>query len=76
MLPEDKGLWKKNLRETNDYEILEVVQPFFIWRGLVIATPVWYPGTPVDVRNKILNFVKNVSDVESFNPKDIKSYLE
>lgn len=64
------------LRETNDYEILETVQPFFIWRGLVIATPVWYPGTPVDVRNKILNFVKNVSDVESFDPKDIKSYLK
>jgi hypothetical protein len=63
------------LEKTNDYEMLKVVQPFFIWRGLVIATPVWYPETPVDVRNKIFNFMKNVSDVEEFNPKEVNSYL-
>lgn len=63
------------LRKTNDYEMFKVVQPFLIWRGLVIATPIWYPNTPIVVRNKIFNFIKNVSEVEEFNPKTINSYL-
>jgi len=63
------------LKKTNDYEMLKTVQPFFIWRGLVISTPKWYPTTPVDTRNKIFNFMKNVSEVDEFNPKEVNSYL-
>jgi hypothetical protein len=63
------------LGKTNDYEMLKTVQPFFIWRGLVISTPLWYPSTPVETRNKIFNFMKNVSETEEFNPKEVNSYL-
>ncbi len=70
------SFFENYLKKTNDYEMLKVVQPFFIWRGLVISTPVWYPETPLDVRNKIFNFMKNVSEVEEFNLKEVNSYLK
>lgn len=63
------------LKKTGDQEILRTVQPFFVWRGLVISTPIWYPNTPIDVRNKIFNFMKNVSEVEEFNSKAVNSYI-
>jgi len=63
------------LTNTKDYEILETVQPFFVWRTLVVATPVWYPDTPIDVRNKLLSFAKNISKVERFDPKAVNTYL-
>jgi aminoglycoside phosphotransferase family enzyme len=31
------------LKKTGDSEILEVVQPFYAWRALVVASPIWYP---------------------------------
>src|SRR5204863_869916 len=35
--------WDRYLSRTQDRELLEVVAPFFAFRGLVIASPVWYP---------------------------------
>ena len=63
------------LRKTNDHEMLEIVQPFAVWRGLVISTPKWYPNTPTDVRKKIFNFMRNVSEVKEFDPKKVNAYL-
>lgn len=70
-----KLFFNNYLQKTSDYEMLKTVQPFFIWRGLVISNPTWYPNTPIGTRNKIFNFMKNVSDVEEFDPKKVNSYL-
>ncbi|MEM3665957.1 MAG: phosphotransferase [Candidatus Bathyarchaeia archaeon] len=67
--------WDNYLRKTDDFEILEVVQPFFAWRGLVVASPVWYPNISKDVRVKLFNFVKNVLQFEKFNLMDVNSYI-
>jgi tRNA A-37 threonylcarbamoyl transferase component Bud32 len=67
--------WKNYLDKTGDQEILEVVQPFYVWRGLVIASPVWYPTLPLDVRMKMLNFVGNILEIEQFSLGDINSYI-
>src|SRR5690606_17668872 len=36
--------WARYLEVTGDHEILQMVAPFFAWRGLVVASPVWYPN--------------------------------
>jgi hypothetical protein len=68
------NFWINYLMKTEDKEILEVVQPFYAWRGLVVASPVWYPHLEKGVRVKLLNFVKNVLQCDEFDPKDVNFY--
>jgi len=67
--------WENYLMKTNDWEILEVVQPFYAWRGLVVASPIWYPGLSRDVRVKLLNFVRNVLRHENFDLDSVNTYI-
>jgi len=67
--------WENYLRKTGDWEILEVVQPFYAWRGLVVASPIWYPSLSKDVRIKLLNFVKNILQFERFDLNNVNSYI-
>jgi len=64
------------LEKTSDYELLEVIQPFYAFRGLVVASPVWYPNISLDTRTKLFNFIKNVLDAEKFDYKNANKYLE
>ncbi|MFZ3062378.1 MAG: phosphotransferase [Actinomycetota bacterium] len=66
---------KNYLEKTDDKGLLEVVQPFYIWRGLVIASPLWYPNLEASVRNKVFNFIENVLKLEKFDFNEINSYL-
>jgi len=68
--------WENYLDRTGDQEILTVVQPFYAWRGLVIASPIWYPYLPLHVRKKIFNFIRNVLRTDIFDTKDVNSYME
>lgn len=67
--------WENYLRKTNDREVLGVVQPFYAWRGLVVASPVWYPSLSRDVRVKLFNFIKNVLRCEKFDLSQVNSYI-
>jgi len=67
--------WKNYLEKTGDEEILAVIQPFYAWRGLVIASPIWYPNLPLDVREKIFKFIQNVLDASKFELKKVNSYI-
>jgi hypothetical protein len=67
--------WENYLHKTGDQEILEVVQPFYAWRGLVVASPVWYPSLNMEVRVKLLNFVRNVLRFDRFELGRVNSYL-
>ncbi len=68
--------WRNYLEKTGDHEILKVVQPFYAWRGLVVASPVWYPSLERNVRTRLLNFVKNVLQYERFDLRHVNSYLD
>ncbi|UCG37551.1 MAG: phosphotransferase [Candidatus Bathyarchaeota archaeon] len=68
--------WKNYLDKTGDEEILSVVQPFLAWRGLVVASPIWYPDLSVEVRVKLLNFIQNILGTEKLDVKSVNSYLE
>ncbi len=67
--------WENYLRKTRDSEILEIVAPFYAWRSLVVASPIWYPNLNGDVRVKLLNFAKNVLMRDRFNLLDVNSYF-
>ncbi len=64
------------LEKTGDDELLEVIQPFYAFRGLVVASPVWYPNISLETRRKLFNFIRNVLEAETFDYKDVSKYLE
>jgi hypothetical protein len=66
--------WNRYLEKSGDREILRVVAPFFAFRGLVIASPLWYPTLSDTVRRSILAFVLAVLDSESFDPTQVNTY--
>lgn len=63
------------LEKTGDSELLKVIQPFYVFRSVVVASPIWYPNLDSSVRKKIFNFIFNILDGEEFDYKNVNSYL-
>ncbi len=63
------------LRATGDEEILGVLAPFYAFRGVVVANPVFYPDVTSDVRLKIFSFVKHILSVDKFDYKAVNAYI-
>jgi streptomycin 6-kinase len=68
--------WQRYLAKSGDHEILEVVAPFFAFRGLVMAHPIWYPKLPGEVRRKIFNFIVAVLNRDRFDPTQANRYCD
>jgi hypothetical protein len=68
--------WDNYLEKSRDREMLDVIAPFFAWRGLVIASPVWYPHLQTNVRRMLFNFIENVLTADRFEPAEVKRYLK
>jgi hypothetical protein len=68
--------WERYLEKSGDSEILRVVAPFFAFRGLVMASPLWYPSLPDTVREKLLTFMVAVLHKETFDPSQVNAYCE
>jgi len=69
-----RRFWERYLEKTGDTEILEVAAPFFAFRGLVMASPVWYPTLAEDVRRKLFAFLQATLDAEVFDPARVNEY--
>lgn len=41
-----------------ELDVLDVIAPFYAWRALVIACPLWYPATRAADRDRILAFAE------------------
>jgi hypothetical protein len=67
--------WDTYLEHTSDLEIKQVIQPFYAWRGLVVASPVWYPRLAPEVRAKLFRFIDNVLEINCFEPAQVNAYL-
>lgn len=67
--------WEQYLQNTQDMEINEIVQPFFAWRALVLAHPVWYPDLGNETRQKLFEFIETILEVDWFNPEQVNRYL-
>jgi hypothetical protein len=66
--------WDRYLAKSGDAEMLEVAAPFFAFRGLVMAHPVWYPNLAQDIRQKLFNFMLAVLSVDRFDPREVHRY--
>ncbi|RME46111.1 MAG: aminoglycoside phosphotransferase family protein [Chloroflexi bacterium] len=66
--------WNTYLEITGDQEMLSVVAPFFAWRGLVVASPMWY-NIPDAVRMKVFRFIENVLREDVFDPTRVNEYI-
>jgi hypothetical protein len=66
--------WERYLSGSQDQEMLNVVAPYFAFRGLVMASPVWYPKLPDQVRQRLLTFILALLERETFDPKEVNAY--
>ncbi len=63
------------LQGSSDWELLEVLPPFFMFRALVIAHPRWYPGLTDVTRRALLDFARAMSSARAFDPCGLPSSL-
>lgn len=71
-----RGFWDDYLRRSGDRAVLDTAAPFFAFRGLVLASPLWYPKLSLSVRRTIFRFIENVLASERFDPAQVKRYLK
>ncbi|MFQ5520892.1 MAG: phosphotransferase family protein [Candidatus Methylomirabilia bacterium] len=71
-----RRFWERYLEKTGDRELLEVTGPFFAFRGLVMASPLWYPNLSEGVRRKLFAFIQGVLDADMFDPERVNAYCE
>jgi hypothetical protein len=69
-------LFEEYLAQSGDPEVLKVMAPFFVFRGLVIASPEWYPNHPAPVRGALLRFIARVLEEDVFDWADVNRLLE
>ncbi len=67
--------FERYLAETGDVELLEVLPPFYLFRGLVLGSPRWYPALPDEVRRAIFRFVRRMAPPGPFDPAAADAYL-
>jgi hypothetical protein len=75
-----KGAWEGALRtlfrrflqryveRSGDEMVLEVLAPWLAWRGLVVASPAFYPDLPGASRERLLRFVERTLEAPRFDP--------
>ena len=66
--------WETYMEASGDNDVTGAAAPFFAFRGLVLASPVWYPTLPVKVRRTIFQFIEHVLDESQFNPARVNEY--
>lgn len=66
--------WETYLDSTGDQEVLSVVAPFFVWRALVVASPMWY-NVQDEVRIALFRFIENVLQEDVFDPTQVNEYI-
>jgi hypothetical protein len=62
------SFWGTYLDGSGDRELLAVAAPFLAWRGLVVASPAFYPGLAAGARDRVLTLVERALDAERFDP--------
>lgn len=59
------------LDEMGDETMLEVIAPYFVWRALVVGSPVWYPKLAGDVRARLFEIVAHVMQRDRIDLDDL-----
>ena len=71
-----RRFWERYIERTGDAGILETAAPFFAFRCLVMASPVWYPSLDASVRRKLFSFLLSVLDAPRFEPGKVNGWLD
>lgn len=69
-------LFTEYLARSGDQEVLRALAPFFVFRGLVIVSPEWYPNHPQGVRAALMRFIFRVLEDEVFDWQGVCRYIE
>lgn len=69
-----RRFWDRYLERTGDREMLEVAAPYCAFRGLVMASPVWYPRLPGPTRAAMVRFMIAVLNADRFDPARVNEY--
>lgn len=69
-----RRFWDRYLEKSSDREILEVIAPFFVFRALVLANPLWYPNLAETIRRQLFAFSFAVLSQHSFDPGQVNRY--
>jgi hypothetical protein len=70
-----RRFWDRYIERTGDAGILETAPPFFAFRCLVMASPVWYPSLDEEVRRMLFSFTVSVLDSPRFDPGGVNGQL-
>jgi len=68
--------WDTYAETSGDKQVTETAAPFFAFRGLVVASPLWYPNLSIDIRRSLFRFIENVLDSPRFEPERVNEYCE
>ena len=71
-----RRFWERYLEKSGDAEMLQIAAPFLVFRGLVMAHPVWYPQLDEGIRNKLFRFMGAVLSADTFDPGEANRYLD
>lgn len=64
------------LTETEDTDVLRLIAPYFVWRALVVASPVWYPTLPGKVRARLMDLIARVMRRDGLDLEDLDALFE
>jgi hypothetical protein len=67
--------WGNYLTLRLDEELQSVIQPWFAWRALVLASPIWYPDISEDVRRKLLRLARKVLSSKRYDYRKVNQYI-
>jgi hypothetical protein len=70
-----RTFWDRYLDVTGDQAVQDVIAPFYAWRTLVVAHPVWYPNLADAVRDALFHFIESVLAADHFDPTRVNEYL-
>jgi hypothetical protein len=70
------GFWQRYTAATRDDGLYDVVAPLLAWRGLVLASPVWYPELHPADRERILAFVEHALSRGRFSPESAEEFFD
>jgi hypothetical protein len=66
--------WDSYVEASGDKEVMETAAPFFAFRALVVASPLWYPNLSIEIRRSLFRFIENVLDSPRFEPERVNEY--
>jgi|SRR5271169_3173822 len=69
------NFFEEYINASGDEQVLAVLAPFFAFRGVVVANPLFYPDDTADTRMKIVRFVRNILSANKFEIERVNEYL-